>query len=257
MSDTATHGLHLSITGMHCGGCAAKLEKALGALPGVHRAEVSHATGRASVEWRRAADVDAERAVAAIELAGDYRAAALQSGADEAEPPAAAVATESAPAESLYPLFLIVGFIAGVTALVAHATGTWALEPMMRHFMAGFFIVFSFFKLLDPPGFVSAYRGYDIVAARVPAWGWVYPFVELGLGVAYLLALAPVATNAVTLVLMLVGAVGVLRALLARRTIRCACLGTALNLPMTKVTLVEDLTMAAMAAVMLWMLLAG
>ena len=78
-----------------------------------------------------------------------------------------------------------------------------------------------------------------------------------GLGVAYLLALAPVVTNAVTLALMLVGAVGVLSALLAKRTIRCACLGTALNLPMTKVTLIEDLTMAAMAAAMLWLLLAA
>jgi hypothetical protein len=60
-----------------------------------------------------------------------------------------------------------------------------------------------------------------------------------------------VVTNSVTLVLMLVGAAGVLKALLDKRAIRCACLGTALNLPMTTVTLVEDLTMAAMAAGML------
>jgi hypothetical protein len=79
--------------------------------------------------------------------------------------------------------------------------------------------------------------------------------VELGLGVAYLLNFAPVATNTVTLVLMLVGASGVLRALWDKRAIRCACLGTALNLPMTKVTLVEDLAMAAMAAVMLIMMM--
>ena len=94
----------------------------------------------------------------------------------------------------------------------------------MRHFMAGFFIVFSFFKLLDPPGFVSAYRGYDLVARRVPAWGWAYPFVELALGVAYLLAWAPVVTNIITLVLMLVGAGGVLKALLNKRAIRLAIL---------------------------------
>ena len=59
------------------------------------------------------------------------------------------------------------------------------------------------------------------------------------------------ATNIITLVLMLVGAAGVLNALLNKQAIRCACLGTALNLPMTKVTLVEDLTMAVMAGVML------
>jgi hypothetical protein len=59
------------------------------------------------------------------------------------------------------------------------------------------------------------------------------------------------ATNLATLILMLVGAVGVLKALLNKRAIRCACLGTALNLPMTTITLVEDLGMAAMAAIML------
>lgn len=75
--------------------------------------------------------------------------------------------------------------------------------------------------------------------------------MELALGAAYLLNLSTVAINIFTLVLMLVGAIGVFKALFDKRTIRCACLGTALNLPMTKVTLIEDLAMAAMAAIML------
>ena len=125
----------------------------------------------------------------------------------------------------------------------------------MRHFMAGFFIVFSFFKLLDPPGFVSAYRRYDLLARRSAAWAWAYPYVELALGVMYLMAWFPMITNIITLILMLIGAIGVLKALLDKRTIRCACLGTALNLPMTKVTLVEDLTMALMAIAMLGLIL--
>ena len=52
----------------------------------------------------------------------------------------------------------------------------------MRHFMAGFFIVFAFFKLLNIQGFADSYRMYDIVAAKWPGWGYVYPFVELALG---------------------------------------------------------------------------
>ena len=51
-----------------------------------------------------------------------------------------------------------------------------------------------------------------------------------------------------------VGTVGVVRTLLARRKIRCACLGTVFNLPMSSVTLVEDVLMAGMAAVMLGVL---
>jgi hypothetical protein len=154
-------------------------------------------------------------------------------------------------ARSLYPFFLIVAYLVGVTLLIAAATRTWAPEPMMRHFMAGFFLVFSFFKLLDVRGFVRAYRMYDLLAGAVPLWAWAYPFVEVALGAAYALNVRPAVVNTVTLGLMLFGAFGVLSALRGGRRIRCACLGTVLNLPMTTVTALEDLGMAAMAGAML------
>jgi hypothetical protein len=141
-----------------------------------------------------------------------------------------------------------VAFLAGAVLLVAWRGGGWDWREAMLDFMAGFFLVFSFFKLLDLRGFADAYRSYDIVARRSRAYALAYPFMELALGVGYLMRWEPTITHAATLVLMLVGSVGVLRALLDKRAIRCACLGTALNLPMTTVTLVEDLGMAAMAA---------
>lgn len=249
----------LGIDGMHCNGCASRIAAALLELDGIESADVSLQEGAAIIAGGALpADDKLHRAVAS---AGDYALTEVERADPAARAESSsrrqhAIAGDRAQ-ESLYPLFLIVGFISGVTLLVASAAGDWSIEPIMRHFMAGFFLVFSFFKLLDLPGFVSAYRGYDLVARKIPAWGWAYPFVELVLGVAYLLAWAPIVTNAVTLLLMLVGAAGVLRALLDKRTIRCACLGTALNLPMTSVTLVEDLTMAAMAAGMLTILSVG
>jgi hypothetical protein len=117
--------------------------------------------------------------------------------------------------------------------------------------MAGFFLVFSFFKLLDIRGFADAYRGYDVIAERAPVWGYIYPFVELGLGLAYLFRFQPTLTNWVTLIVMSVSIIGVLRAVMAKQKIRCACLGTVLNLPMSQVTLVEDGLMIAMAVAML------
>ena len=254
----STQTATIVINGMHCGGCASKVNAALLKLEGVDTADVSPQSGTAVITGSSIPAEDTLRG--AIASAGDYTLTRVEKATPDTRSEASdqqhhAVA-EDQPKESLYPLFLIVGFITGVTLLVAYATGGWSVEPIMRHFMAGFFIVFSFFKFLDPPGFVSAYRGYDLVARKIPAWGWAYPFVELALGIAYLLAWAPVVTNSVTLVLMLVGAAGVLKALLDKRAIRCACLGTALNLPMTKVTLIEDLTMAAMAAAMLGVIMA-
>jgi hypothetical protein len=155
------------------------------------------------------------------------------------------------PAQSYYPLLLILLYLLGVVGLMEWRAGGFDWMRAMGHFMAGFFLVFSFFKLLAVRAFANSYAGYDVVAARWPAYGLVYPFIELGLGVAYLLAPASAVTNLVTLAVMSVSTVGVVQSLLARRTIRCACLGAVFNLPMSYVTLVEDLLMVLMAVAML------
>jgi hypothetical protein len=164
-------------------------------------------------------------------------------------PPAPVDAT--GPRPSYYPIFLLFGFLELGTVLLEIGAGAFDPTRAMARFMGGFFLAFAFFKLLDVRAFADAFAGYDVVAGRWRAYGFAYPFVELLLGAAYLSGVWPVATNAVTLAVMSVGTVGVVRTLLARRTVRCACLGAVFNLPMSYVTLAEDALMAAMAAVML------
>jgi hypothetical protein len=117
--------------------------------------------------------------------------------------------------------------------------------------MSGFFLVFSFFKLLNLQGFANSYSMYDIVAKRFKAWGYIYAFVELGLGLAFALNIAPFAVNAITFIVMTVSLVGVLQSVLNKRKIQCACLGAVFNLPMSTVTIVEDALMIAMSGVVL------
>ena len=150
------------------------------------------------------------------------------------------------------PLILVFAYILLVTLAVEYAAGHFELHRFMPNFMAGFFLVFSFFKLLDLAGFANSYSMYDVLAKRVPAYGYIYPFIELGLGAAYLLAYRPVLTNAVTLVVMAFSSIGVTLTVMNKQKIKCACLGAGFNLPMTTVTIIEDLLMAAMA---LWMLI--
>lgn len=195
--------------------------------------------------------IDEDALRSAVRTAGDYDLVRLGQAEEGNAATGAADTISDAQEESLFPLVLIVGFIAGVTLLVGIRAGRFDMQDMMSNFMAGFFIVFGFFKLLDLRGFVETYRTYDLIAIATPRWAWAYPFVELTLGAAYLLRVVPTVINVATLVLMLIGAVGVGRALTKRQRIRCACLGTVLNLPMTTVTLVEDLGMAVMAGLML------
>lgn len=235
-------------TNLRCGGCVGTIAPVLDAAPGVK-------------SW--SAETDSPDKVLTVEgddVSRDRVAGLLRSvGYDVVGELPAEVTTQSGvhtpdspePPTSYYPLALLVGYILGVVLLAEYAAGQFVWHRAMAHFMAGFFLAFSFFKLLDLRAFADAYQGYDLVAARSRAYALAYPFIELLLGVAYLIHFEPVLTNAVTLVVMLVGTAGVVNTLARRRKIRCACLGAVFNLPMSSVTLAEDGLMAVMAAVML------
>ena len=121
----------------------------------------------------------------------------------------------------------------------------------MRIFMAGFFLTFSFFKMLNLKAFAESYAMYDIVAKKFSAWGYIYAFIELGLGLSFALNLSPVIVNWVTLIDMIISIFGVLESVLNKKKIECACLCAVFNLPMSTVTIVEDAIMIAMSAAML------
>jgi copper chaperone CopZ len=141
-----------------------------------------------------------------------------------------------------YPLFLILGLI----AVAAFASGNW-----MLNFMAGFFIVFGAFKLLDVPNFAQGYARYDVIAKVFKPWGMAYPFIETALGFAFLFSIHVPILLWIALALSLIGAVGVIQSVMSKQTIQCACLGTVFQLPMSTITIIENLGMAAMAA---WMI---
>ncbi len=217
-----------AITGMTCNNCRSKVEASLAALlPDV---KVTLDPPRAVTS----ASVGADQLNAVLEKVGKYRASAE-----------ASVASPSWFA-TYYPLLLVMALI----AVVPLATGTFM--GWMMGLMAGFYIVFGAFKLLDVPAFAQSYAQYDIIAKHVPAWGYAYPFIEVALGFGFLFGFDMMALSWIALVLSVVGAIGVIQANISKQNITCACLGTVFKLPMSVVTIVENLGMAGMAA---WMLL--
>lgn len=149
--------------------------------------------------------------------------------------------------QTYYPLILIAVYLLGVVFW----TDSNPMK-MMAHFMSGFFLIFSFFKLLNLRGFVDAYRTYDLLAKKIKIYAWIYPFLELALGLAYLKDSPAFPIHLFTFVLMILSSIGVIQALLQKNRIECACLGTVFKLPMSKVTLTEDLLMAAMSLLMIY-----
>lgn len=224
---------------MTCTGCQAKVQGLLAKVPSVDKVSI-----------------DLEHATAQIAMSKHVPTAELQAALkdhpkyklSEAVAPAAPAAPDVPVSwvKTYKPILLVFAYILGGTLLIERD----GFVPMrwMAHFMAAFFLVFSFFKLLDVQAFADSYSSYDILAARWRGWGLIYPFVELGLGLLFLTGYAPAAVNMVTLVVMGVSIIGVARSVLQRRKIKCACLGAVFNLPMSTITIIEDGLMIAMSA---------
>lgn len=82
-------------------------------------------------------------------------------------------------------------------------------------------------------------------------WGYIYPLVELALGAAFIFHYQIFAATVITLVVMGINSIGVIQSLVSKKKFQCACLGTVFNLPMSNITLIEDLLMVVMSIVML------
>ena len=140
-----------------------------------------------------------------------------------------------------------------VLAIVLVGGAIWAyLGDFMILYMGIFFILFSLMKMLDWPGFVKAFSQYDLIAKNVSFYGWLYPSIEFGLGALYLTNTFIIGAAWATVFIMGIGAIGVGKNLLSKNQVKCACLGTKINVPLTKVTLLEDIIMAAMALMVLF-----
>jgi Cu+-exporting ATPase len=90
--------VELALEGMTCAACAARIEKALGQVPGVARASVNFAMARASVTLGAAGDPPPDALVAAVAEAG-YGARLLTAGDHSGGTPSTTAATEAADRE--------------------------------------------------------------------------------------------------------------------------------------------------------------
>jgi hypothetical protein len=117
--------------------------------------------------------------------------------------------------------------------------------------MAGFFITFAGFKLMDLHGFVHGYMTYDLLAQRSALYAHLYPFIELGFGLAMLSGLQNSWLLWTEVIVMIFSGIGVVIKLAKKEEFQCACLGTFLKVPLTNITLTEDFGMAILAAILL------
>lgn len=150
---------------------------------------------------------------------------------------------------SYKPIYLIFTYLLIVNIVIS--SKSLHMNSFMTNFMASFFLVFSFFKLLDLKGFASGYSSYDIIAKKFFQYGYIYPFVEFVFGIGYLINPFNLYFNLAVFLLMLISSIGVIKAKLSKQKFYCACVGTFLKVPLGSIAIIEDLLMTVMALVML------
>ena len=229
---------------MHCAGCVSTIERAVYKVEGVTKAVVSLSKETVRVEG----EVSSGSVINAITSTG-YEATPMdptvpQINQEQIEP--------QSELKQLFPLFLIFFYISSAALLINWTN--FNASNFMFDFMGLFFIVFSFFKILDYKNFPHSFAMYDPIAKRFSIYGWIYPAIETVLGLAFLFRVTLNFSLVATIIILGITTVGVTRTLIDKRAIRCACLGTALKLPMTKATFIENSIMIIMATYMLFSL---
>lgn len=225
-----------SIEGMTCGNCKKHVEENLNKVEGVDRVEVDLAKKVANVYSGKKVNVyDLQKA-----LPEKYT---IKSDRSEVSEP------DKSKWIQLKPLFIIFFYL--FTAVILLNYPNFNVNTMMLDFMGLFFIVFSFFKILDVKGFASSFSMYDPIAKRLKVFGLIYPFIEIALGLMFLFRWNLLIAVICTIILLSVTTIGVVQVLMSKKKVKCACLGSTLNLPMTEATFIENAIMLIMAMLML------
>lgn len=152
---------------------------------------------------------------------------------------------------NFYKPLIVMSSIVLVFALAHMAFYGWSVHAFMQYLMAGYFIFFGALKIVGWSGFVESYRQYDDVAKRSLLYARVYPLIEVGIGMTYYVGVLWLPFDIFVGLLMLQKAISTWRTVRKGAVVQCACLGSFFSIPVTRVTVFEDLLMSAMAFYMI------
>ena len=223
---------------MTCNGCKSTVEDKLSSLDGVDDVQVDLQKGEAVIQSKESISFS----LISNSLPPKYNITSIGSSQDNE-------IINASKLKQLKPLFIILAYIS-ITSLLLNFKN-WNSTNAMLDFMGLFYIIFSFFKILDIKGFSISFRMYDPLAKKVPLYGIIYPFIEILLGIMFLTRIEIELAIILTIIVLGITTVGVTKTLLNKKSISCACLGTTLKLPMTEATFIENALMIIMAFILL------
>jgi hypothetical protein len=147
-----------------------------------------------------------------------------------------------------WPLIALIAVSAAAAFTINSGSG---LMRWMHYFMGIFLCNFALLKLFSPQKFADGFQMYDLLAKKSRLYATIYPFLELALGLGYLSFRMNEAVYISSIILFGFSGIGVILSLRKGLKVNCACMGNILQVPLSTVTLTEDIAMVVMAGFML------
>lgn len=145
---------------------------------------------------------------------------------------------------NIYEPLVATGFVACVASEVFHVT--YAL-PFFPIFLGLWLIQFGMVKLFDIDDFANKFTQYDVFGSRARVYAYVFPFIQIALGLAYLGVFHPQATSILLLVAALINLIGLYKQYDNVPLFKGVSLSGFLRTPLREAAIVENTLMIAMA----------
>jgi len=144
------------------------------------------------------------------------------------------------------PILISLSFVV-LLSIISFLNFDTSISNLFRFFMGYFFIIFSFLKLQNLKAFATSFSNYDPITQRFFRFGIFYPFIELFLGIFFLLGYFLLFSNILTVIILTPQTFGVYKKIRKKELVKCACLGSSFDVPLSYLTIIENLLMCIMA----------
>jgi hypothetical protein len=145
--------------------------------------------------------------------------------------------------------FVIIYVLAALISL--YTTELHSNPDYMSHVMGFVLIFFGLIKMGNIVGFAEGFAKYDPLAKQSDIYAQSYPFLEISLGILFILQLLILPATLIALFMYSASLYGALQSLMKKESLHCVCLGTYFKLPLSTITIIEASFMILMCV---WML---
>lgn len=153
-------------------------------------------------------------------------------------------------AKEVAKLSVILLFLVISATLMSTLSGFNGIE-WIRWFLGGFMIVFGGLKLMGIEVFIKVFPLYDLIAKRFPPYKYLYPLLQVFLGMLFLIGIFSVVRDITVIVISLSGLLGMVKVVSQRGPVKLSYVGTLIRLRFSSVVLFENTVMVFLAIIML------